>query len=485
MESETRMNEISGIHAIILAAGKGSRMPSPRPKVLQTLLGESMLALVQRAVHQLPNIDRIWTIVGHEADMVRAELNRIQGRINSSDKGRHLHNLGEDSILQAEQLGTGHALQCALPALLENGASRVLIVNGDVPLLTPGMLQRLLAEKADVAFLSLHLQDPASYGRVVRDEVGNVIAIVEAKDYDPATHGFDPHEINTGLYVLSMDAARALLPRLSNQNHSKEYYITDLVKLAVMQGLSVHAVVCDTHESPDSRDAGLALLGVNSPLELEAAEERLRHSIVRQLLSSGVVMHAPQNVRISPFAHIEPGAELFGPCEIYGDSSLAFGVTLESHCVLRNAHISELSRIRSYSHIEDATVGPRCQVGPYARLRPGAVMEEDAHLGNFVEMKKSRLGRGAKANHLTYLGDADIGPGVNIGAGTITCNYDGINKHRTVIGAHSFIGSNTALVAPVTLGEHVLVGAGSVITKDVPDHEMAIARGKQVNIRKK
>lgn len=469
---------ISGLHALVLAAGKGTRMPSPRPKVLQTLLGETMLALVQRVLSQVQEVERVWTLIGHEASMVQSELDRLQCRIGCSCPQRApSYHLGEDTIVQTQQLGTGHALQCAMPSLVEHGARRVLIVNGDVPLLGAHAVQRLLAANADMAFISLHLHDPASYGRVVRDAAGNVKAIVEARDYNPATHGFDPHEINTGLYVLSIKAAQQLLPKLSNQNHSKEYYITDLVSLAVEQGLTVQALAYDADDD--------ALLGVNSPAELVAAEARLRTGIVAHLLDTGVIVHAPEGVRVSPFAHIEPGAELFGPCEVYGASAIAFGATIESHCVLRDARIGAGTRVRSFCHIEDAVIAQHCQVGPYARLRPGAIMDEDAHMGNFVEMKKSRLGRGSKANHLTYIGDADIGPGVNIGAGTITCNYDGVNKHRTVIGANSFIGSNTALVAPVTLGERTLIGAGSVITKDVPAGSLAVARSRQVNVEKK
>ena len=356
------MQETTG--ALILAAGRGTRMPSPRPKALQTLLGESMLALILEETAKLSGLAGIWTLVGHQAELVRAEVERAAAALPPSraDAPRIF------CIEQKEQLGTGHALMTALPEMAGQAEfDRLLVLNGDVPLLSAPLLARFMQEAGDcdLAFLSLELPDPGAYGRVVRDREGRVRAIVEAKDYDPALHGADPHEINSGLYLIRR------------------------------------------------------------------------------------------------------------------------GAVIASHCILRDAIIGEDCRIHSFCHIESARVEARCLVGPYARLRPGAVLEEDAHMGNFVEMKNARLGRGSKASHLSYLGDAEIGPGVNIGAGTITCNYDGTRKHRTVIGAGSFIGSNTALVAPVELGEHTLVGAGSVITRDVNAGELAVARSRQVNLPRK
>lgn len=463
--------------ALILAAGKGTRMPSPRPKALQTLLGESMLTLVLEETTKLSDLAGVWVLVGHQADLVRAEAQRAAAALPSARAASR----AVFCLEQKEQLGTGHALMTALPEMTQAPFDRLLVLNGDVPLLTASLLARFMAEAGtcDLAFLSLELPDPGAYGRVVRDGDGRVRAVVEAKDYDPARHGENPREINSGLYLIRRPTAERLLPRLSNANNSGEYYITDLVRLAADDGLDVRGIRLSPEEGRE------ALLGANTPAELVEAENLLQRRRIRELLEAGVILHAPDSVRVSPLAEIEAGAELTGPCEVTGRSIIRRGAAISSHCVIRNALIGEDCRVHSFCHIEDAAMEARCLVGPYARLRPGAVLEEDAHMGNFVEMKKARLGKGSKANHLSYLGDADIGPGVNIGAGTITCNYDGARKHRTIIGAGSFIGSNTALVAPVELGEHCLVGAGSVITRNVGDGELAVARGRQINLPRK
>ncbi|WP_346664889.1 bifunctional UDP-N-acetylglucosamine diphosphorylase/glucosamine-1-phosphate N-acetyltransferase GlmU [uncultured Mailhella sp.] len=454
------------IDALILAAGKGTRMPSPRPKVLQTLLGETMLALVTSTLAAMPRVNRILTLVGNEADMVSAEAARTAERLG----------IASSCIRQEKQLGTGHALMTAMPEL--DGDGCVLVVNGDAPLVTPEVLNHFLdaAEGADAAFLSLELEDAAAYGRVVRRE-GRVSAIVEARDFDPALYGplEDAHEVNTGIYLFSLPAARRLLPRLTCDNRGGEYYITDLVALGLAEGMDVRGIRAEGAGCEKT-----ALLGVNMPAELAAAEEILAKRRADELLASGVVLHAPSLVRVSPLSRVEKGAEIFGPCEIYGDSEIKSGARILSHCVLRDARIDGGTEIREFCHIEKAEVKSGALIGPYARLRPQAFVDENAHVGNFVELKKTRLGKGSKANHLTYLGDAEVGPGVNFGAGTITCNYDGKNKFRTVIGEGCFIGSNTALVAPVTVGDNALVGAGSVIVEDVPAGKLALGRGRQV-----
>jgi len=444
------------IGALALAAGKGTRMKSDAPKVLKTLLGKPMLWYVEQALATLCAAD-VWTVIGHRSALVAAAFPELAGRF----------------VEQTKQLGTGHALATALPSLVEAGLTHVLVVNGDAPLVTAASLQAFcdaaLAADADVAFVSIELPEPGSYGRVARSAAG--VAIIEAKDYDPAVHGPATGEINAGVYLLRLDAVAPLAAKLSNANNSGEYYITDLVALGEAAGLRVLAV---------NRGADEAYLGINSPRELVAAEDILRRRIVEAHLDAGVIVRMAESVRIGPQARVAPGVELCGPLELYGATTIAAGASVASHCVATDASIGENVVVHSFCHLEKVRVDADCQVGPYARLRPGAVLQEGARVGNFVEMKKSVLGPGAKAGHLTYLGDAEIGAGTNIGAGTITCNYDGVHKHRTVIGQRAFIGSNTALVAPVTIGADALVGAGSVITSDVPDGMLALGRGKQV-----
>lgn len=444
--------------ALILAAGRGTRMHSDKPKVLQTLLGEPMLACVLEALRPVFG-EEIWIVAGHKASMLEAAFPEAR------------------FVIQAEQLGTGHALMQALPALAQAGCTHLLVVNGDAPLLSKSLVRAFLAEAvgADLAFATVELDDPGAYGRVVREK-GQVRAVVEARDYDPALVGPPTNEINAGMYYCALPVVESLLPRLDNRNRSGEYYITDLIALAVEEECTVRGVPCGREQ---------ALLGVNSPMELAHMEEALRARVVGALLEAGVILHAPDLVRVGPLARVEPGAELSGPCEIFGRTEIRRGACVASHCVLRDCMIGEGAEIRSFSHLEGARVGEGALVGPFARLRPGAVLEAESHVGNFVELKKARLGKGAKANHLAYLGDADIGAGSNIGAGTITCNYDGRHKYQTRIGERAFIGSNTALVAPVSVADDALVGAGSVITKNVPAGEMGIARSKQKNLPRK
>jgi bifunctional UDP-N-acetylglucosamine pyrophosphorylase/glucosamine-1-phosphate N-acetyltransferase len=431
-------------------------MKSDAPKVLKTLLGEPMLWYGQNALAALFG-ERVLTVVGHRADMVAAAFPDLADRF----------------VLQAEQLGTGHALAQALPRLLEEGYEHVLVANGDAPLVTDESLaaftETALAERSDVAFVSIELPEAGGYGRVVRRD--GTVRIVEAKDYDPASHGPATGEINAGVYLLRLEAVAPLLSRLSNDNNSGEYYITDLIELAQAEGLRVLAV---------NRGDDPAYCGINSPAELVAAEEILRRRVVTGLLEAGVVVRAADSVRVGPRAAVAPGVELCGPLELYGATTIAAGAVVSSHNVLVDAAIGENVTVHPFCHLQGARVARGAQVGPFARLRPGAVLEEDSRVGNFVEMKKSTLGRGAKAGHLTYLGDAAVGAGSNIGAGTITCNYDGVHKHATIIGEGAFIGSNSSLVAPVTVGAGALVGAGSVITSDVPDGALALGRGRQV-----
>lgn len=448
--------------ALVLAAGKGTRMQSDRPKVLHTLLGEPMLWYVFKALEIMPPED-VLAVIGHGADQVRAAFG----------------DFGGTWVEQDEQLGTGHALQVAWGAVADSGADACLVVNGDTPLV-PGeslaMLDNVCRDQgADLAFLSVRLADAGAFGRVVRAADGSVAAIVEAKDFDAKVHGPETGEINAGIYWIRLETVGPLLDKLSDDNAGGEYYITDLVGLAVEAGLRV---VAEARDEPH-------LLGVNSPAELAWAEELVRANINAAWMERGVTMHRPSLVTVGPRTRIQPGVELSGPCEIYGASLVEAGTLLESGLWMLDSAVRAGAHVKPYCHIEGADVGPGCVVGPFARLRPGAVMEDGSRVGNFVEMKKSRLGKGAKANHLTYLGDAEVGAGTNIGAGTITCNYDGKNKHATVLGENVFIGSNTALVAPVTVGDGALIGAGSVITKDVEPDMFAVTRAPQKQVRRR
>ncbi len=440
--------------ALVLAAGKGTRMHSSTPKVLQTLLGEPMLTYVFSALRPFFG-QSVWSVVGHGADRVREAYGDASVRF----------------VLQEEQRGTGHALQCALPSLVEEGVEYVLVVNGDTPLITTEFLEDFIraAKGADVAFATMTLPQAGAYGRVVRRDA-RVIAIVEAKDYDAKIHGVESGEVNTGIYYIRIDILQALLPQLTCTNKSGEYYLTDIVALAVEGGHAVAGVCC-------GEDANL--FGINTPRELASAEDILQTRINMQALDAGVIMHGVQGVRIGPLVRLEPGIEIFGPCDISGTSHICAGAVVHAYTMIHNSCIESGAQILPFSHLDGVHVGVDGRVGPYGRLRPGAILEEGARVGNFVEMKKAVLGKGAKASHLSYLGDAHVGEGANIGAGTITCNYDGVNKHTTHIGKNAFIGSNSALVAPVSIGDGALVGAGSVITKNVPEGQLGIGRAKQ------
>lgn len=451
------------IGALVLAAGKGTRMYSDDPKVMRTLLGERMLGYVLDGLCPVFG-ERVHVVVGFGADAVRKAFPVFEGRF----------------VMQSEQLGTGHALQCAWEAVKASGYEYVLVMNGDVPLAAgedlAGFVQASREARADLAFLTVELPDPGAYGRVVRDSSGNA-CIVEAKDHDVTVHGQPTGEVNAGIYLVRVEAIDKVLFKLTNSNRSGEFYITDLAELVGSSGGRVVAVNKGCDEN---------YLGINNARELVVAEESLRRRIVSEWLAKGVVVRQAESVRIGPKVVLEPGCEICGPCDILGATSVGQGCVIEPHCWVKDSTIGRGAVVHAFSHLEQAEIGAQCHAGPYARLRPGAVMQVGSRVGNFVEMKKSVLGPGAKASHLTYLGDAEIGAGANVGAGTITCNYDGKNKHKTIIGPGAFIGSNTALVAPVTVGANALVAAGSVLTQDVPDDALAIARGRQViKLRKK
>lgn len=447
---------------VVLAAGKGTRMLSDNPKVMQPMLGEPMLRYVLDALEPLA-AGNLWTVVGHGAETVMTFFGGGRTRF----------------VVQEQQRGTGHALRTAWPEVRKSGVSHVLVVNGDTPLISAAAMRlfvtRALGEDADLAFLTLTLEEAGAFGRVMRKN-GGVCAIIEAKDYDEAAHGPCPGEINSGIYFLRCEAVDPLLPLLTNANKSGEFYITDLIELAVVGGMNVSGI---------AMGSDLSLLGVNTPAELAEAEETLRGRFVKKAQDAGALIHAPHLARIGPDAVAEGGASITGPCELYKKSRVARGATVASHCFLEDTEVLAGAVVHSFCHLVGAVVGEKCVAGPFARMRPGTVLEEGAHVGSFVEVKKSRLGKGAKANHLAYIGDASIGAGSNIGAGVITCNYDGRNKHSTIIGENAFIGSNVSLVAPVEVESGAFVGAGSVITKTVPEGQLAIGRARQVNLVRK
>lgn len=445
--------------AVILAAGKGTRMKSDLPKVLHELLKKPMLWYLLETFRKMDFHKRL-VVTGHGHELLEKRF--------PEDK--------DDFLIQAEQLGTGHALQKAWPAIKASGAEWLVVANGDTPLVSAEDLENLISgvtmSGADLGLISLKLDDPSDYGRVVRDRSGRVMAVIEAKDYDPDKYGPSSGEINSGIYLFRASALAEILFDLDADNEQKEFYITQLISLAYKRNMKVTAP--SAGDSPE-------LLGINSPADLVAQEEYLRGVLVEKLIARGVIIRNKNQIRIGPEAVVEPGADITGPCEIYGVSFVGKGAKINSHCYIENSFIGECE-IFSFSHIHNSVIKDMTSIGPFARLRPGTVMEKGSRVGNFVEIKNSLIGKKSKVNHLSYIGDTEMGQKVNIGAGTITCNYDGKEKHRTIIGQQVFIGSNTSLVAPVRIGERSMIGAGSTITSDVPEESLSIARSRQKNL---
>jgi len=446
---------------VIMAAGKGTRMKSSLPKVLHTLAGLSLLQHVLKTAASLA-ADRIITITGHGAEQVEAAVQAPNLRF----------------VRQVPQLGTGHAVQQAVPALHDEGTT--LILNGDVPLIT-ARTARALVEAcggAKLALLTIELADPSGYGRIVRDGLA-VHAIVEHKDATPEQRLIC--EVNTGVMAVPTVALKRWLARLKNDNVQREYYLTDIVAMAVADGTPVVA------EQPAIE---AEVLGVNSPSQLADLERRLQRMLADSFMEAGVRLADPARFDVRGDLQCGSDVEIDVGCIFEGQVVLGNQVHIGAHCVIRNARIAERAVIHPFTHIDGGigeslqgvTIGAGSLIGPFARLRPGAVLGEDVHVGNFVEVKNSTLAKGAKANHLAYLGDATVGERVNYGAGSITANYDGANKHRTVIGNDVHVGSNCVLVAPVTLGDGATIGGGSTISKNVAAGDLAVARSKQMSI---
>ena len=435
---------------IILAAGKGTRMRSNLPKVLQPLAGRPLLGHVIDTAKKL-QADHIITIYGHGGALVQNAFAHEQIQW----------------VEQAEQLGTGHAVKVTLPVLPREGVS--LILSGDVPCITEQTLQKLLdvSRETQIGLVTLTLADATGYGRIVREN-GKIQAIVEHKDASEAQRQIQ--EINTGIYCVSNAKLHEWLPKLSNNNAQGEYYLTDIVAMAIADGLEVASV-----------EPALAfeVEGVNDRVQLAALEREFQNFQAKQLMQQGVHLIDPTrfdlrgNLTVGKDVRIDINVIIEGDCEL-GD-----GVEIGAGCILKNTKIAAGTKVQPYSVFDQAVVGEAAQIGPFSRLRPGAVLANEVHIGNFVEVKNSQIGLGSKANHFTYLGDAEVGAGSNIGAGTITCNYDGANKFKTIIGDQVFIGSNSSLVAPVTIANGATVGAGSTITRDVAEQCLAVERSKQ------
>jgi bifunctional UDP-N-acetylglucosamine pyrophosphorylase / glucosamine-1-phosphate N-acetyltransferase len=443
------------VSVVILAAGQGKRMHSDLPKVLQPLAGRPLLAHVLAAARALEPA-AIHVVYGHGGDAVKAAF------AAQSDLSW---------VLQSQQLGTGHAVLQALPSIPDD--HQVVVAFGDVPLVSTRTLQRLVKDSADgdLALSTAVVDDPSGYGRVIRDERGEVERIVEDKDATDDERRVN--EVNTGLMAFAAGPLRRFLAQLDNDNAQGEYYLTDVIARAVDGGTKVKGTVI---ASPTE------VLGINDRAQLAIAERMLQRRIAQDLMSRGVTFADPERVdvrgelTVGRDVFIDVGAVFEGVCEL-GDR-----VRIEPYCVIANSKLGAGTVVHPHSVIADALAGPDCEIGPFARLRPGANLVSDVKVGNFVEVKKSTIAEGSKVNHLSYIGDTEIGRNANVGAGTITCNYDGANKHRTTIGDRAFIGSGTMLVAPVTVGADATIGAGSTITKDAPPGELTIERSKQTTV---
>jgi len=441
------------LHVIILAAGEGKRMKSSLPKVLQQIAGKPMLAHVIDSARALDPAG-IHVVYGHRGEAVRAAFADQADLVWAEQK---------------QQLGTGHAVQQAMPNVPTD--ARVLVLYGDVPLITPETLQRLLAASGRIAVLVADLEDPTGYGRVLRDPEGRVGRIVEHKDADE-----DQREIktvNTGIIVADGEPLRRWLEHLRSDNAQGEYYLTDVFASASTEFDAAEMVhVGDPIETE----------GANDAWQLAQLERAFQKRLARALCLQGARLVDPARIDIRGSVTVGMDVEIDADVVFEGDVKLADGVRIVPFCRLKDVNLGPGTEVRAHCDLDGVVVEGAAQIGPFARLRPGTVLADGVHVGNFVETKNARVGVSSKANHLTYLGDAVIGSGVNVGAGTITCNYDGVNKSTTTIEDGAFIGSNSSLVAPVTIGKNATIGAGSVITKDAPADKLSIARGKQLSI---
>lgn len=444
---------------VIMAAGKGTRMKSGLPKVLHRLAGQSLLRHVVQTTAQL-HADQVLIVTGHGAEQVESSFQELKLRF----------------VRQVPQLGTGHAVLQALPALHDDGVT--LILNGDVPLIKATTLRCLVQACAgqQLALLSVSLADPTGYGRVLRQPSGNVCGIIEQADASPVQR--EIHEVYTGVMAAPTRLLKQWLQAITPHNAQGEYYLTDVVGLAVKQG---HPVVC----TPASSE--IEVLGVNSPSQLADLERRVQRHQAQALMEAGVRLADPARLDVRGELHCGSDVEIDVNCVFEGQVHLGHRVRIGAHCVIKHARLGDDTVVHPFTHIDGdgaaVTVGSHASVGPFARLRPGASLGQGVHVGNFVEIKNATLGAGSKANHLAYVGDATVGERMNFGAGSITANYDGANKHRTVIGDDVHVGSNCVLVAPVALGDGATIGAGTTLSKDAPAGQLTVARAQQVSLK--
>lgn len=437
--------------AIVLAAGKGTRMKSPLPKVLHPVAGVPMLHYVVEACKKA-GVSEVRLVLGHGLNLIKAVAEPW----------------GVQSYVQAQQLGTADAVKSANPESIEGN---VLILNGDHPLIESTDISQFMDEfedsDLDLAVVTAKLKYPREFGRVVRHK-GQLAAIVEAKDASAETLKIS--EVNTGIYLVKGDVLADSLPKISNNNAKKEFYLTDMVSIAINEHLKVGAIVGNKKVAA----------GVNNQAELAKATRLIFQRKALELMEEGVLMLQPQTICIEASVQISAGAVIYPNVFLRGKTKIGSFSVIEPGCYISDSQIGESAQIKAYSHLEKSMIENRASVGPFARLRPETHIGEEAHVGNFVEMKKTKFGKKSKAGHLTYLGDAEIGEDVNIGCGTITCNYAvDKKKYKTKIGNHVFVGSDSQFVAPVTVGDHAVIGSGSTITKDVPHHALAVARSRQ------
>jgi len=441
------------MNVVILAAGMGKRMQSDLPKVLHPLAGKPLLSHVIDTARQL-SPSRCCVVYGHGGDKVPTQL--------AADDLQF--------VLQEPQLGTGHAVMQAVSKL--NDDQPTLVLYGDVPLTTVATL-RALTEKAGkdkLAILTIAMDDPTGYGRIVREQ-NKIVRIVEQKDATDLERQI--HEVNTGILVAPTRQLKDWLSRLSNHNVQGEYYLTDIIALAVKDN-----VVIESTQPSHAWET----LGVNSKVQLAELERIHQLNLAHQLLEQGITLADPARIDIRGELHCARDVSIDVGCVFEGQVHIGQGVSIGAYCVIKNSRIADNANIKPFTHIDEASVGSDSHIGPYARLRPGTTLGSDVHVGNFVEIKNSEFGAHSKANHLAYVGDTSVGSRVNIGAGTITCNYDGANKHRTVIEDDAFIGSDTQLVAPVTVGKGATIGAGTTLTKDAPPDSLTVSRARQTTI---